>query len=58
VPPFQQKLGVIELALRPGKYAVREALPLIRLLNSTGVSLMAAGLAVLVYALIKANCGQ
>jgi len=49
---------VIELALRPGKYAVREALPLIRLLNSTGVSLMAAGLAVLVYALIKANCGQ
>ncbi|HXY52735.1 MAG TPA: hypothetical protein VEI01_25040 [Terriglobales bacterium] len=57
MPPFRQ-LGVIELALRPGKYAVPEALPLIRLLNTAGASLMAVGLAVLIYALINTNWGQ
>ena len=57
-PPFRRQLGVIELALRPEKYAVPEALPLIRLLNTAGASLMAVGLAVLINALINANWGQ
>ena len=56
VPPFRRQLGLIELALRPGKYAVPEALPLIRLLNTAGVSPM--GLAVLVHAPISATWGQ
>ena len=58
VPPFRRDLGVIELALRPGKYAAPEALPLIRVLTAIGIVLMASGLAVLIYALIRANWGR
>jgi hypothetical protein len=51
-PPFHRGLSAMELMLRPGKYAVLEALPLIRTLNLAGSGLMAAGLAALIYGLI------
>ena len=58
VPEFRRDLGVMELALHPGKYAVREALPAIRSLTAAGAILMAMGLAILVRALVSADWGR
>lgn len=52
IPPFRRQTGLIELAVHPERYAIAEALPLIRFLTGAGIVLMTAGLTVLVNSLI------